>query len=62
MHGIIGESTIWRFALKYNWRDLYLAILSTVWKVTHAYSLNGIHLIWRYVHGLPNRKIKATAK
>ena len=30
---------------KCSWRDFYLAVLSTVWKETHAYSLNGIHLI-----------------
>ena len=23
-----------------------LAVLSTVWKEIHAYSLNGVHLIW----------------
>ena len=23
-----------------------LAVLNTVWKETHAYSLNGVHLIW----------------
>ena len=32
--------------LKCSWQDFYLAILSTVWKETHAYSLNGVHLIW----------------
>ena len=37
----------------------YLVILSTVWKETCAYSLNGIHLILRC---LPNHQIKATAK
>ena len=30
---------------KYSWRDFYLAILSTVRKETHAYSLNDVHLI-----------------
>ena len=29
---------------------------------THACSLNGVHLIWRYVHDSPNRQIKVTAK
>ena len=29
---------------------------------THAYSLNGVHLIWQYIHDSPNRQIKATAK
>ena len=37
-------------------------LMSTVWKETHAYSLNGIHLIWQYLHDSPNRQIKATAK
>ena len=31
-----------------------------MWKETHAYSLNGIHLIWQYLHDLPNCQIKAT--
>ena len=44
---IIGESNIWRFALKCSWRDFYLAILSTLWKETHAYSLNGVQPKWR---------------
>ena len=33
-----------------------------MWKETHAYSLNGVHLIWQYLHDSPNRQIKATAK
>ena len=43
MRGIIGESNIWRLL---SWQNFYLLILSTVWKETHAYSLNGIHLSW----------------
>ena len=39
--GIFGD-----LLYKCSWRDFYLAILSTVWKETHAYSLNGVHLIW----------------
>ena len=39
-----------------------MAVLSTVWKETHAYSLNGVHLIWQYLCDLPNRQIKITAK
>ena len=27
-----------------------------------TYSLNGIHLIWRYSHDSPNHKIKTTTK
>ena len=34
----------------------------SVWKETHAYSVNGVHLIWQYLHDSPNRQIKATAK
>ena len=34
-----------------------MAALSTVWKETHAYSLNGIHLIWQYLHDLPKLKL-----
>ena len=30
--------------------------------VIHAYSLNGIHLIWRYGRDSQNCQIKATAK
>ena len=33
-------------AIRY-WRDFKLAVLSTVWKETHAYSINGIDRIWR---------------
>ena len=43
-------------------RDFYLAFLISVWIETHAYSLNGVHLIWRYSRNSPNRQIKATAK
>ena len=32
------------------------------WKEIHAYSLNGVYLIWGYRHDAPNRQIKATAK
>ena len=45
-----------------------MAILSTVWKEAHAYSPNGVHLIWQYIYiyiyicDSPNRQIKATAK
>ena len=46
--GIIGKSNIWQFALKMLLVKFYLAFLSTVWKETNAYSLNGIHLIWQY--------------
>ena len=45
----VGENINWWF-------------LSTVWKETHAYSLNGVHLTWQYLHNLPNCQIKATAK
>ena len=31
-------------------------------KETHAYSLTGVHLIWRYLLDSPNYQIKATAK
>ena len=31
-------------------------------KETHAYSLNGVHLIWRYLRHSPNRQIKTTIK
>ena len=36
--------------------------MSTVWKETHAYSINGVHLICRYLCDSPNYQIKATAK
>ena len=41
IHGIIGESNIWQLA-----RILIGGFEYTVWKETHAYSLNGVHLIW----------------
>ena len=41
---------------------ILLVVLSTLWKEAHAYSLNGVHLIWQYLHDLPNRQIKITAK
>ena len=46
IRGNIGESNIWRFALKMQLVRFLIGILSTVWKETHAYSLNGVHLIW----------------
>ena len=39
-----------------------MAVLSTVWKETNAYSSNGTHLIWQYLRASPNRQIKATIK
>ena len=39
-----------------------MVVLSTVWKETHAYSLNGIHIIWQYLRHSPNCQIKATTK
>ena len=47
---------------KSTWRDFKLAVMSTVWKETHAYGLNGLHLTWQYLCDSPNRQIKATAK
>ena len=37
-------------------------VLTTAWKETHAYSLNDVHLIWQYLHDLPNCQIKITTK
>ena len=46
MWNYCGESNIWRFPLKIQLvRFLIGSFLSTVWKETHAYSLNGILLI-----------------
>ena len=56
--GIIGESNIWRFTLK---MQLARFLIGDLWKETHAYSLNGVHLIWRYLRDSPNFQIKATA-
>ena len=39
-----------------------MTVLSTVLKGTHAYSLNGVHLIWQNLCDSPNHQIKATAK
>ena len=54
IHGIIDESNIWRFTLKMQSSRFLISSLSTVWKEIHAYSLNGIHLIWQNLHDLPN--------
>ena len=61
--GIIGESNIWRFTLKMQLTRLIISSFgSTVWKETHAYSLNGVHLIWQYLHDSTNHHIKAITK
>ena len=57
IRGIIDESNVWRFTLK---NVIELAVLSTVWKETHAYNLNGVHLIWQYLRDSPNCQIKYT--
>ena len=54
IHGIIGKSNIWQFTLK---MQLARFLMSTVWKETHAYSLNGEHLIWQYLHDFPYHQI-----
>ena len=56
---IIGESNSWRFALdlKIQLARFLFGVLITVWIETHAYSLNGVHLIWRYSRNSPNRQI-----
>ena len=39
-----------------------IVVMSTVWKETHAYSINGVHLISRHLCDSPNHQIKAIAK
>ena len=39
-----------------------LAILSTAWKESHAYSLYSVQLNWRSLRDSPNYQIKMTAK
>ena len=41
----ISDSNIWQFTLKMQLARFLIGGLSTVWKETHAYSLNGVHLI-----------------
>ena len=41
----ISDSNIWQFTLKMQLARFLIGGLSTVWKATHAYSLNGVHLI-----------------
>ena len=62
VHGIIGESNNWRIALNMKLASVLIGGFETAWKEIHAYSLNSVHLIWRYRRDLPNCKIKATAK
>ena len=42
--------------------NILLVVLSTAQKESHAHSLNGVYLVWRYGCDLPNRHIKAAAK
>ena len=61
IRGIIGESNIWRFALKMQLAKLLIGSLYCMEK-THAYSLNGVHLVWQNLRDFLNRQIKTTAK
>ena len=55
IRGIIGESNIWRFALKMQLaRFLFGDFKYCMERNPYTYSLNGVHLIWRYIHDLPN--------
>ena len=54
---IISESNIWQFALNMQLAGSFEYCVEE----THAYSLNGVHLIWQYLHDLPNRQIKVIA-
>ena len=68
---VVPYNIMWNY-----WRVEYLAIhskmqmtrliisgfWSTVWEKTHAYSLNGVHLIWQYLRDSINRHIKAITK
>ena len=47
MHGIIGESNIWRFALKMQLARFLFGNFKYCMEETHTYSLNGVHLIWQ---------------
>ena len=37
-------------------------VLSTLWKETNAYSVNGMHLAWQLLQKFCNCQIKITAK
>ena len=62
IRGIIGESNIWQFPLKMQLAKFLFGDFEYCMERTHACSLNGVHLIWRYIHDSPNHQIKATAK
>ena len=62
IRGIIGESNIWRFALKMQLARFLFGSFEHCMIATHACSLNGVHLIWQYSCNSPNHQIKATAK
>ena len=60
--GIIGKSNNWQIALKMKLASVLIGGFETAWKEIHAYSLNGIHLIWWSRRDSPNRQIKAITK
>ena len=62
IRGIIGESNIWRFTLKLHLARFLIGGFEYCVERNTCYSLNGVHLIWRYLRDLPNRQIKANAK
>ena len=54
IHGIIGKSNIWQITQKMQLPSVLIGGYILHGRKTHVYSLNGIHLIWRYRHDLPN--------
>ena len=62
IRGIIGESNIWQFPVKMQLARFLFGDFEYCMERTHAYSLNGVHLIQRYIRDSPNCQIKATAK
>ena len=59
---IIGESNIWRFALKMQLARFLIGGFEYCMERNPCLQPNGVQLVWRYLRNLPNCQIKTTAK
>ena len=63
IHGIIGESNIWRFALKMQLVRFLIGSFEYCMERNPCLQLKWCtHLIWQYLRDLPKRQIKTAAK
>ena len=60
--GIIDKSNIWRIALKMQLASILNGGFEYCMGNPCLYSLNGVHLIWKYRRDSPNCQIKATSQ